>query len=62
MTPPPVPPIPGTPSGAGLLEGLHAALTRYVIFPSPQAADAGERSRRQPAGRAAGSRVGSAQV
>jgi hypothetical protein len=40
VTPPPVPPIPGTPSGAGLLEGLHAALTRYVIFPSPQAADA----------------------
>jgi Protein of unknown function (DUF3631) len=34
------PPIPATRSGAGLLEELHAALTRYVIFPSPHAADA----------------------
>ena len=34
------PPIPATPSGAGLLEELHTALTRYVIFPSPHAADA----------------------
>jgi hypothetical protein len=40
VTPAPVPPIPGAPNGAGLLEGLHGALTRYVIFPSPQAADA----------------------
>ena len=34
------PPIPATPSGAGLLEELHAALTRYVIFPNAEAADA----------------------
>jgi hypothetical protein len=34
------PPIPATRSGAGLLEELHAALTRYVIFPSPHAANA----------------------
>jgi hypothetical protein len=34
------PPIPATGSGAGLLEELYAALTRYVIFPSPHAGDA----------------------
>jgi hypothetical protein len=34
------PPIPATRSGAGLLEELHAALTRYVIFPNPHAANA----------------------
>ena len=42
MTTIPVPPIP-TPEvvdGAGLLAELRQALTRYVIFPSPQAADA----------------------
>jgi hypothetical protein len=39
---PPVPAIP-TPTavdGAGLLSELHAALCRYVVLPSPQAADA----------------------
>jgi hypothetical protein len=38
----PIPPIP-TPQavdGAGLLAELHAAFTRYVVLPSPQAADA----------------------
>ena len=37
----PVPPIPrSAPPGAALLGELHAALCRYVVFPSPQAADA----------------------
>jgi hypothetical protein len=31
---------PPRPQGAALLGELHAALTRYVVFPSPQAADA----------------------
>jgi Protein of unknown function (DUF3631) len=31
---------PPRPQGAGLLGELHAMLTRYVVFPSPQAADA----------------------
>jgi hypothetical protein len=31
---------PPRPHGAGLLGELHAMLTRYVVFPSPQAADA----------------------
>jgi hypothetical protein len=39
-----VPAIPPSPrdahQGAGLLGELHAALTRYVVLPSPQAADA----------------------
>jgi hypothetical protein len=36
-----VPAIPPShPQGAVLLEELHAALTRYVVLPSPQAADA----------------------
>jgi hypothetical protein len=35
---PAIPPSP--PGGAGLLGELHAALTRYVVLPSPQAADA----------------------
>ncbi len=36
-----VPPIPrSTPQGAALLAELHAALCRYVVFPSPEAADA----------------------
>jgi Protein of unknown function (DUF3631) len=37
-----VPPIPTgqAVAGAGLLAELRAALTRYVVFPSPQAADA----------------------
>lgn len=30
----------GTPNGAALLDQLRAALTRYVILPSPEAADA----------------------
>lgn len=29
-----------TPEGARLLDEIHAALTRYVIFPTPEAADA----------------------
>jgi hypothetical protein len=37
----PVPPIPrSAPPGAALLGELHAALCRYVVFPSPHAADA----------------------
>ncbi len=36
MTDTPAPPI----DGAALLDQLHAVLTRYVIFPSPEAADA----------------------
>jgi hypothetical protein len=38
----PVPPIPTPPAvdGARLLAELRAALTRYVVLPSPQAADA----------------------
>ena len=36
MTATPAPPI----DGAALLDQLHAVLTRYVIFPSPEAADA----------------------
>jgi hypothetical protein len=36
-----VPPLPrSSPPGAVLLDQLHAALFRYVVFPSPQAADA----------------------
>jgi hypothetical protein len=37
-----VPPLPSAPAvdGAGLLAELRAAFTRYVIFPSPQAANA----------------------
>jgi Protein of unknown function (DUF3631) len=37
-----VPPIPAgqAPAGAALLGELHAALCRYVVLPSPQAADA----------------------
>jgi hypothetical protein len=36
-----VPPIPrSSPPGATLLEELHAALCRYVVFPSSEAADA----------------------
>jgi hypothetical protein len=36
-----VPPIPPTPpDGAGLLAELHAALCRYVVLPSAEAADA----------------------
>jgi hypothetical protein len=36
-----VPPIPrSAPPGAALLAELHAALCRYVVFPSPEAADA----------------------
>jgi Protein of unknown function (DUF3631) len=37
----PVPPIPSSrQGGAALLGELHAALCRYVVFPTPQAADA----------------------
>src|SRR6266498_4229438 len=35
---PAIPPSP--PEGAALLAELHAALCRYVVFPSPEAADA----------------------
>jgi hypothetical protein len=38
-----IPPVPSSPpraDGAVLLKELHAALCRYVVFPSPQAADA----------------------
>ena len=36
-----VPPIPTSrPEGAALLAELHAALCRYVVLPSPEAADA----------------------
>jgi Protein of unknown function (DUF3631) len=37
---PPVPTSPGRADGAVLLKELHAALCRYVVFPSPHAADA----------------------
>ncbi|GGP36028.1 DUF3631 domain-containing protein [Saccharothrix coeruleofusca] len=33
-------PTTGTMTGAALLDALHAALTRYVVLPNPQAADA----------------------
>ncbi|SMD14210.1 DUF3631 domain-containing protein [Kibdelosporangium aridum] len=32
--------VPGRPMGAAILDSLHAALTRYVILPSPAAVDA----------------------
>jgi hypothetical protein len=37
---PPVPPSPPQADGAVLLKELHTALCRYVVFPSPHAADA----------------------
>jgi hypothetical protein len=37
---PPVPTNPARADGAVLLKELHAALCRYVVFPSPEAADA----------------------
>src|SRR6266545_1996753 len=40
MRVPPVPTSPPRPEGAGLLAELHAALCRYVVLPSPEAADA----------------------
>jgi hypothetical protein len=40
MRVPPVPTSPPRADGAVLLKELHAALCRYVVFPSPQAADA----------------------
>src|SRR6266545_2116518 len=40
MRVPPVPTSPPRADGAVLLKELHAALCRYVVFPSPEAADA----------------------